>query len=90
MEDETYSISVHGCVNFVMRACRTAFSVYLKFILRSVLLENPAFNALSLVNARSSTNSIVDIPYELELLESIKHSTTSKLAKIKLPDIIEY
>lgn len=80
-------MSVRGCVNFVKWACRTAFSVYLNFILKSVLLENPTSVTLSFVNPSSSMNSIVGIP--LELLESTKHSTISKLAKVKFPDIAE-
>lgn len=70
--------------------CRTAFCVYLNLILKSVLLENPILVVFSFVNANSSMNSIDGVLYELGLLESTKHSTTSKLAKVKLPDIAEY
>lgn len=85
----THSISVRGCVNRVECACRTAFSVYLNLILKSVLLEKPSSVAFSFENPSSSTNSIVGVPYEPALVESTRHSTTSKLAKVKFPDIVE-
>lgn len=85
---QTHSISVRGQASFVTWVSRTTFSVYLNLILKSVLLENPWLGVPSFGKDSSSMNSMVGsfCPSD-ELLTSTRHSTISKLANVKFPEI---